>query len=129
MFDEFIAIGLFVRDFNKAFDFYKNTLKLTVKTEDIQGKFAEFQIGNATLGLVTKETASSLFNEKYFENEVKEKGSFTLTVKVSSMEKIYKELKTKDITIISEPKMMPWGWNVMCIKDIEGYIWEICEIK
>ena len=129
MFEDFIAIGLFVRDFEKAFDFYKNTLKLTVKTENLQGKFAEFQIGNTTLGLVTKETASSLFSGKYFENDIKEKGLFTLTVKVSSMEKIFEELKAKGVTIISEPKIMPWGWNVMCIKDTEGYIWEICETK
>jgi len=129
MFDDFIAVGLFVRNFEKALDFYKNTLKLTVKTENLQGKFAEFQIGNTTLGLVTKETATSLFNEKYFENEIKEASLFTLTVKVGSVEKAYEELKTKGVTIISEPKVMPWGWKVMCIKDIEGYIWEICETK
>ena len=129
MFKDFIAIGLFVRNFDKTFDFYKNTLNLKVKTENLKGKFAEFQIGNTTLGLVTKNTASSLFDEKYFGNGIKESGSFTLTVKANSVDRLFEELKAKNVTIISEPKLMPWGWKVMCIKDTEGYIWEICEIK
>lgn len=127
MFDDFIAIGLFVRDFDKAFDFYKNIFGLRVKTENLQNKFAEFQLGNITLGLMTKDTSSKLFNAKYFESEIKEKQSFTITVKVNSVDKLFTELKERGITIISGPKIMPWGWKVMCIKDIEGYIWEICE--
>ena len=128
MFTKFIAIGLFVRDFQSAFTYYKTILKLKVKTKNSKNEFAEFEVGNTTIGLVTEKTASSMFNSHYFSKKAINEQSFTITVQVESVKKSYDELKSSGATIISPPKVMPWGWTVMCIKDIEGNIWEICAL-
>jgi uncharacterized glyoxalase superfamily protein PhnB len=128
MFNDFIAIGLFTKNFRILSGFYKNILDLSVKTLDPENEFAEFQIGNLTIGLVSEKTAANLFDEKYFYNSNRDAQNFTLTVKVDSIAEIYNKIEVlEQAKIISEPHTTPWGWKLFCFKDPEGYIWEVCE--
>jgi len=125
MFNKYMAVGIKVKDFKKAFDYYTKILGLDVKTEDQENKFAELKIGELVIAILTKETLDSMCGKKHFPSV---KGSNHLfAVEVDSVNKSYKELTEKGVKFIEEPKTTPWGQKVAYFKDIEGYIWEISE--
>ena len=130
MFNNFIAIGLYTDDFNSTALFYRDVLKLDVISFSLEKEFAEFTIGNITLGLISKNTAKELLGEGgiYFKS-AKIHPSFTLTVKVDSTNELFNKINNiNNIKIISPPHTTSWGWNIMLFKDINGCIWEACEL-
>ena len=66
MFNKLFAVCLLVEDFDKSFDFYKNTLGLKVNSNE--GKFANFKLGETELAIFQKSEASAMFPVKYMKS-------------------------------------------------------------
>jgi lactoylglutathione lyase len=125
MFKKLIAFGLRVKDFDMALDFYKNTLSLSVKTEDHENKFAELTVSGKTIALLSESSLSGMFDKKFLDTS--DKSKVVLAVEVDSVEKSYEELISKGVSFIEKPKTTPWGQKVAYFQDSEGYIWELSE--
>ncbi len=124
MFKKYIAIGLKVTDFRKAFDFYTKVLELKVKSEDQENEFAELRIGVLVIALLTKETLNNMCDKSNFAES--QSSNHLIAVEVDDLQKAFKRLKGK-VDFVQEPKTTPWGQKVAYFEDIEGYIWEISE--
>lgn len=119
MFNKLFAICLLVDDFEESFDFYKNTLGLTVNTHE--GKFANFKLGETELAIFEKSEATSMFPTKFIGNG----GGCVIGFQVDKVKKTCDKLKIKGVEIFEGPKKTAWGQTVAYFKDPDGNIWEV----
>jgi uncharacterized glyoxalase superfamily protein PhnB len=125
MFNKLAAIAIKVTNFNKALNFYTNTLNLTVHIEDRDNEFAELVLGDTLLALLTNDTLRDMSENINFVD--KNSSTFLFAVEVNNLEETHNELKEDGVNLIQQPKSTPWGQKVAYFKDPEGYIWEISE--
>lgn len=104
------AIRIFVDDWDKACDFYQNTLKLPLKFSDASMGWAEFDVGGASLGIERVEGNI----------DAKEKlvGRFLgVSLQVDDIQSKYQELKTLGVEFASPPEKQPWGGTLAHFED------------
>ncbi|MBL8014661.1 MAG: VOC family protein [Candidatus Doudnabacteria bacterium] len=119
MFNKLFAVCLLVKDFEKSFDFYKQTLGLKVNSEN--GKFADFKLEGTSLAIFEKGDATTMFPAKY----MKTGGGSVLAFQVADVAQACEKLKSKGIEIFEGPKTTPWGQTVAYFQDPDLNIWEI----
>lgn len=123
MFNKYMAVGIKVSDFDKAFAYYTEVLELKPKTVDKENKFAEIKLGELVIALLTKDTLDGMCGSENIGNN----SSNVFAVEVDDINKAHTELREKGVKFVQEPKTTPWGQKVAYFKDIEGYMWEISE--
>lgn len=106
MFNKFLAVGIRVNDFDKAFEFYTNILGLDVKTLDKDNKFAEVRVGDCVIALLTRETLEGMCGADCF--SFNDKTSNIFAIEVNNVEESYNELKYKGVKFVQIPKVTPW---------------------
>ena len=121
MFDKLFAVCLLVDNFNKSFEFYKETLGLKVNSKE-EG-FANFKLGETELAIFQKDAATSMFPKKYMGNG----GGVSIGFQVKDINQACKRLKLKKVEIFEGPKSTPWGQKVAYFRDPDCNIWEISE--
>lgn len=113
------ATVLFVKDIKKAINFYVKKLGLE-KTEESED-FANIKIGNNNIALLGPKVVNDLIGKK-----ITSPGhSSLIAAEVEDLDKTYKELKSKKVNFIKEPKMQSWGQYTAYFTDPDGHIWEI----
>lgn len=119
MFKNLFAVCLLVDNFDRSFQFYKQTLGLKVKSQD--GKFADFEFGNTSIAIFEKEAATAMFPAKYMSKG----GGLVLAVQVEEFDKVIKQLRDKGVDIFEGPKTTEWGQTVAYFHDPDNNIWEV----
>ena len=113
------ATVLFVKDIKKAVSFYVEKLGLE-KTEESED-FANVKVGNSNIALLGPKVVNDLIGKK-----ITTPGhSALIAAEVEDLDKAYKELKSKSVNFIKEPKMQSWGQYAAYFTDPDGHIWEI----
>ncbi|MBU1682800.1 VOC family protein, partial [Patescibacteria group bacterium] len=108
------ATVLFVKDIKKAVNFYVEKLDLE-KTEE-QEDFANIKIGNTNIALLGPKVVNDLIGKK-----ITNPGhSSLIAAEVEDLDKTYKELKSKRVNFIKEPKMQSWGQYTAYFTDQDG---------
>ena len=107
------AIRIFVDDWERSCDFYQNILKLQLKFADAAMGWAEFDVGEASLGI---ERA-----EKSIDAKEKLVGRFLgVSLQVDDIQSKYEELKAQGVEFPSPPEKQPWGGTLAHFKDPSG---------
>lgn len=119
MFNKLFAVCLLVEDFEKSLSFYRDTLGLTVNSQD--GKFADFKLEGTSLAIFEKSEATAMFPKEYMGSA----GGAVLAFQVDDVNKACEELKAKGIDVFEGPKTTEWGQTVAYFKDPDGNIWEV----
>lgn len=99
-----------VKDFKKALEFYRDTLGLKL-TEQFGEGFAEFDLGNVTLGI----GSADMMGEKIDQPQ----GNATVGIAVEDVAAVVKELKEKGVEINEDVQDFP-GCQMVSIKDPSG---------
>lgn len=113
------AVCLLVEDFKKSLHFYRDTLGLTVNSQD--GKYVDFKLGETLLAIFQKDEARAMFPKEH----MKSGGGCVLAYEVEDIKKACKELQAKGVRIFEGPKKVSWGQTVAYFKDPDNNIWEI----
>lgn len=112
---ELYAVRVFVQDWERAVQFYEETLGLPVKYKAPEMGWAEFDLGGPSLGIERVNSANSADNPLL--------GRFVgMSLKVDDIAKRYQELKNKGVEFESEPEKQSWGGILAHFKDTEGNI-------
>lgn len=119
MLKKFFAICLLVSDFERSFTFYRDTLGLTVNSQDTG--YADFTLGETLFAIFQKDHAATMFAQSHMNLG----GGAVYAYQVKDVEVSCKELQDKGIEIFEGPKKVPWGQTVAYFKDPDGHIWEI----
>ena len=119
MFNSLYAICLLVEDYKKSLSFYKDTLGLTVHSQDTN--YTDFKLGGILLAIFQKDMATIMVPKI----QMNTGGGAVIAFPAKDIEKACKELQKKGIDIFEGPKKMPWGQTVAYFKDPDHNILEI----
>lgn len=119
-------IRLLVNNFDKCFNFYKDTVGLTVTWGNKGGVYASFDIGLPSgLSLFKADLMYTVLGQKANPTE-KRTDNAVIVIQVDNVDASYAELKAKGVNFITEPNDMPdWGIRVAHLRDPENNLLEL----
>lgn len=124
---ELNCIRLLVKDFDKCFKFYSETLGLNVSWGKNGGDYASFDIGIPSGLSIFKSDlmANAIGNsEKALPTDNREK--IAIILKVGNVDKSYQDLLDKGVEFINNPTdMTGWGMRTAHFRDPENNLIEI----
>lgn len=125
---KFSGVRLLVKDFDKAFRFYSETLGLKVTWGEPGGAYASFDIGIGPDGLAifpSDYMAPVVGNaEQLLPENCREK--VMLILSVDDVDKSYEELSARGIKFVNKPvDMADWGMRVVYLRDTEDNLIEL----
>jgi lactoylglutathione lyase len=109
-----VNITLHVSDFLKAVVFYENILGLQKKAQWLN--YAVFDLCGIMLGL------------ELGEKEAK-KGFPDIYLQVDDVDDVYKELKSRGVEFLTEPKDQNWGARTAKFADLDGNAFVLTQLK
>jgi lactoylglutathione lyase len=118
---------LYVSNVIQSIDFYEQAFGFVRKFVTPENDYGELITGETTLSFASKPLANSNLKNGFLESHLTEKpfgieiGFITDDVAVT----LEKAVQVGAI-IAEEPKQKPWGQTVAYLRDIDGFLIEIC---
>jgi len=113
---------LFVKDIDRARDFYENVLGLEFEHADDNS--AAFILGPDALLLLNHSGADDLLSPAAVEHDPARATSVVVTA-VDDVDALYEELRAKGVEFLRAPEDRWWGKRCAHFKDPDGNVWEI----
>jgi catechol 2,3-dioxygenase-like lactoylglutathione lyase family enzyme len=124
---ELNCIRLLVKDFDRCFRFYAETLGLNVTWGKVGGDYASFNIGIPSgLSIFKSDLMASVIgnSERPLPTDKREK--IAIILKVENVDQSYQDLSEKGVKFITLPSdMAGWGIRVAHFRDPERNLIEI----
>jgi catechol 2,3-dioxygenase-like lactoylglutathione lyase family enzyme len=111
------CVTFYVSDLKKAAKFYEETLGLEKKYE--YASYVGFECGGVEIGLIPKLTEEQKVSPL----------SPSVEFLVDDVEKVYNELKNKEVRFIKELHDEPWGGRQATFTDPDGNTLEIAQMN
>lgn len=118
---------LYVQDVTKSVEFYEKAFGLTKKFVTPENDYGELLVGETTLAFAATTLAKTNLTDGFTESSLKDK-PFGIEVGFTTdnvLETIAKA-KNAGAIIIENPITKPWGQTVAYLRDIDGFLIEIC---
>ena len=123
---QFSYVLFYVDDVKKSMEFYQKAFLVEPGFLHESHQYGELNTGATRLGFVAHETASSHgFNYKKA-TPSDEAFGFELGFVSENVKESYELAIREGAVKVSEPKTKPWGQEVSYVRDINGYLIEIC---
>ena len=118
---------LYVSDVTKSIVFYEKAFGFTRKFITPENDYGELITGETTLSFVSKELANSNLKNGFLESDMNNK-PFAIEVGLitDNVEATLEKAVKAGATITETPKQKPWGQTVADLRDIDGFLIEIC---
>lgn len=120
---------MYVGDVEKAMDFYEHAFGLEKGFLHPTKQYGEMVTGDSKLGFAHHETASSHgFSYRPVQSDAEAPGIEIGLVAGNAKEtqEAYDKAVAAGATPMSPPKIKPWGQVVSYVKDLNGFLVEIC---
>jgi lactoylglutathione lyase len=118
---------LYVNDVSKSISFYENAFGFTRKFVTPENDYGELSTGETTISFASKELANSNLKDGFIESDLANKPFATeLGFITDNVEEVLAKSKEAGATILQEVKQKPWGQTVAYIRDIDGFLIEVC---
>ena len=118
---------LYVQDVTKAISFYENAFGFTRKFVTTENDYGELLVGETTLSFASITLAESNLSKGFIKSSLHEKpfgieiGFTTQNVAATVAQAI-----NAGATIAENPITKPWGQIVAYLRDLDGFLIEIC---
>jgi lactoylglutathione lyase len=117
----------YVTDVTKSIQFYEDSFGFTRKFITPENDYAELATGNTTIAFASKELANSNLQNGFIESSLTIKPfASEIGLVTENVEEIVALAIKNGGTLIEQPKQKPWGQTVAYIRDIDGFLIEIC---
>ncbi|MGZ3864992.1 MAG: VOC family protein [Bacteroidia bacterium] len=118
---------LYVKDVKKTLAFYKKAFGFEKKFITPDNSYGELAVGETTLSFASIKLAQSNLKKGFTPSSVKGKPfgmeiGFTTTDVAGTVKTAVKA----GAKLTEEPKTKPWGQTVAYVRDIDGFLIEIC---
>lgn len=118
---------LYVKDVTKSIEFYEKSFGFERKFITPENDYAELETGQTTISFASIELANSNLKDGFTESNLTQKPFATeLGLVTDNVNEVVKFAVHNGATIIEEPKEKPWGQIVAYLRDIDGFLLEIC---
>jgi len=118
---------LYVEDVVKTINFYEQAFGLTKKFITPDNSYGEVISGETTLSFASKALALSNLKEGFTESNINDK-PFGLEIGFTTddVQGAIKQAIESGAKLYAEPKEKPWGQVVSYVRDLDGFLIEIC---
>lgn len=118
---------LYVTDVTKSIEFYEKSFGFNRKFITPEEDYGELDTGQTTISFASLELANSNLKNGFEESSLERKPfAVELGFVTDNVEEILDLAKQNGATVLEEPKQKPWGQTVAYIRDIDGFLIEIC---
>lgn len=120
-------IRLLVNDFQKCFEFYKNTLGLEVTYGTKEGPYASFELGELSqLTLFQSEMMAQTIGTEELPKPKNVQDKFVIVIEADDVDDEFERLSVLDINFVNPPMdMQAWGIRVSHLRDPENNLIEL----
>ena len=118
---------LYVKDVEKSITFYEKAFGFTRKFVTPENDYGELLVGETTLSFASIVLANSNLKEGFTQSSLTNKPfGIEIGFTTDNVDETVKSALNAGGTILENPKTKPWGQVVAYIRDIEGFLIEIC---
>lgn len=117
---------LYVKSVEDSMQFYTEAFGFLEKFLTPEKDYGELSSGDTTIAFARHDLASSNFKEKYQKVNSEELFGIELGFTTTSIETDFKQALAAGATLVEAVVEKPWGQKVGYVKDINGFLIEIC---
>lgn len=120
---------LYVQNVTKSIEFYEKAFGFTRKFITPENDYGELLVGETTLSFVSTTLAKANLTNGFTESSLTEKPfGIEIGFTTNNVEETVKSAISAGGTITEKPKTKPWGQVVAYVRDIDGFLIEICTL-
>lgn len=118
---------LYVLDVTKSVEFYEKSFGFTRKFITPENDYGELETGQTTISFASRKLANSNLKDGFMESRLDQKPFATeLGFVTDDVDEIVNMAQQNGAMVLEEPKQKPWGQTVAYIRDIDGFLIEVC---
>ena len=118
---------LYVQDVIKAVEFYENAFGFNRKFVTPEKDYGELLVGETTLSFASTLLAKSNLTNGFTESNLADKPfGIEIGFTTDNVEKTVLRAIKAGATIVENPSTKPWGQVVAYLRDLDGFLIEIC---
>lgn len=118
---------LYVQDVAKAIEFYESAFGFTRKFVTPENDYGELLVGETTLSFASILLAKSNLTNGFRESSLADKPfGIEIGFTTDQVEETVATAINAGATIVEHPTTKPWGQVVAYIRDLDGFLIEIC---
>jgi lactoylglutathione lyase len=118
---------LYVQDVEKSVDFYEKAFGFARKFVTPENDYGELLVGDTTLSFASIPLANSNLKEGFTASSLRDKPfGIEIGFTTDNVAATVKTAVSAGGTILEEPKTKSWGQVVAYIRDLDGFLIEIC---
>lgn len=118
---------LYVQDVTKSVEFYENAFGFTRKFVTPDNDYGELLVGETTLSFASMTLAKSNLKEGFTESNLTAKPfGIEIGFTADNVEETLSTAVNAGATIVEIPKTKQWVQIVAYVRDIDGFLIEIC---
>ena len=118
---------LYVKDVEKSLTFYEKAFAFSRKFITPDNSYGELLTGDTTLSFAATTLAKTNLAEGFIESNLTEKPfGIEIGFTTENVEETLQNAIEAGGIITSEPKTKPWGQVVAYVRDLDGFLIEIC---
>ena len=118
---------LYVANVTSSIEFYENSFGFNRKFITPGNSYGELETGQTSIAFTSLDMASQNLKNGFLQSDLINKPfAIELAFVTNDVEAIVNRAKQFGATIVEEPKTKPWGQTVAYVRDIDGFLIEIC---
>jgi len=118
---------LYVQDVTKAIEFYEKAFGFTRTFITPGNDYGELSAGETTLSFASITLAKSNLKDGFIESNLENKPfGIEIGFTTDDVEESVRTALDAGATLVEHPKTKPWGQVVAYVRDIDGFLVEIC---
>lgn len=124
---QFAYTILYVADVEKSIVFYEKAFGFERKFITPDKDYGELLTGNTSIAFASITLASGNLKQGFIESSLEQKPfAIELGLVTDAVAETIQQALQYGAQIVEEPKQKPWGQTVAYIRDIDGFLIEIC---
>ncbi|MYZ59121.1 VOC family protein [Elizabethkingia anophelis] len=118
---------LYVNDVVKSVDFYETSFGFKRKFISSGNDYAELETGSTTLAFASKQLGNANLKNGFLESTVMNKPfGIEIALTTDDVKGTIESFVKNGAVLVEEPVIKPWGQSIAYIRDIDGFLIEIC---
>lgn len=126
---QFAYTILYVQNVEKAIEFYEKAFGFSRKFITPDNTYGELITGSTTLSFAATTLATTNLADGFIESDINHKPfGIEIGFTTDNVEETLAAAVAAGGTIAAEPKTKPWGQVVAYVRDLDGFLVEICTL-
>ncbi|MCC9061470.1 VOC family protein [Flavobacterium piscisymbiosum] len=118
---------LYVEDVQKSIEFYENAFGFSRKFVTPENDYGELITGETTISFASKKLAAQNLKDGFIESNLEDKPfAIELGFITDNVGELVQKATSFGAILVKEPTQKPWGQIVAYVRDVDGFLIEIC---